>query len=123
MMIGKCFCTYAILTNFPEPLPKSVSRLFGFFHFHQIHTVTDNHGNRDGARELLSRIVQKKDWFSPFLSALRETQHGDLADDLSGSTEGNRIISLVLMCGVLISFFFLLLLRKQCRVLTILILL
>ncbi|NXJ59884.1 IFIH1 protein, partial [Rostratula benghalensis] len=52
----------------------------------RIHTVAHNHGNRDGARELLSRIVQKKDWFSPFLVALRETQHGDLADDLSGNT-------------------------------------
>ncbi|XP_030133237.4 interferon-induced helicase C domain-containing protein 1 isoform X1 [Taeniopygia guttata] len=52
----------------------------------RIHTVTDNRGNRDGARELLSRIVQKKDWFSSFLIALRETQHEDLADDLSGNT-------------------------------------
>ncbi|NXF83226.1 IFIH1 protein, partial [Sclerurus mexicanus] len=52
----------------------------------RIHTVTDNRGNRDGARELLSRIVQKKNWFSSFLVALRETQHGDLADDLSGNT-------------------------------------
>ncbi|NXJ81973.1 IFIH1 protein, partial [Trogon melanurus] len=56
----------------------------------RIHAVTDNRGNRDGARELLSRIVQKKDWFSPFLIALRETQHGDLADDLSGNTGENR---------------------------------
>ncbi|NXP11433.1 IFIH1 protein, partial [Thinocorus orbignyianus] len=56
----------------------------------RIQTVTDNHGNRDGARELLSRIVQKKDWFSPFLHALRETQHGDLADDLSGNTGENK---------------------------------
>ncbi|NXM70107.1 IFIH1 protein, partial [Serilophus lunatus] len=56
----------------------------------RIHTVTDNHGNRDGARELLSRIVRKKNWFSPFLSALRETQHGDLADDLSGNIGENR---------------------------------
>ncbi|XP_071667077.1 interferon-induced helicase C domain-containing protein 1 isoform X2 [Patagioenas fasciata] len=56
----------------------------------RIHTVTDNHGNRDGARELLSRIVQKKDWFSPFLIALRETQHGDLADDLSGNRGGTE---------------------------------
>ncbi|NXH18558.1 IFIH1 protein, partial [Bucco capensis] len=56
----------------------------------RIHTVTENRGNRDGARELLSRIVQKKDWFSPFLIALRETQHGDLADDLSGNTGENR---------------------------------
>ncbi|NXD72559.1 IFIH1 protein, partial [Eolophus roseicapillus] len=50
-----------------------------------IHTVTDNRGNREGARELLSRLVQKKDWFSRFLIALRETQHGGLADDLSGN--------------------------------------
>ncbi|NXV97811.1 IFIH1 protein, partial [Calonectris borealis] len=56
----------------------------------RIHTVTDNRGNRDGARELLSRIVQKKDWFSHFLIALRETQHGGLADDLSGNTGENR---------------------------------
>uniref|UniRef100_A0A8C4V7J0 RNA helicase n=1 Tax=Falco tinnunculus TaxID=100819 RepID=A0A8C4V7J0_FALTI len=56
----------------------------------RIQTVTDNRGNRDGARELLSRIVQKKDWFSPFLVALRETQHGDLADDLSGNTGGRE---------------------------------
>ncbi|NXC65472.1 IFIH1 protein, partial [Anhinga anhinga] len=56
----------------------------------RIHAVTDNRGNRDGARELLSRIVQKKDWFSPFLIALRETEHGDLADDLSGNTGENR---------------------------------
>uniref|UniRef100_A0A8C0F9K0 RNA helicase n=1 Tax=Bubo bubo TaxID=30461 RepID=A0A8C0F9K0_BUBBB len=65
----------------------------------RIHAVTDNRGNREGARELLSRIVQKKDWFSPFLIALRETQHGGLADDLSGNTGGNNLISLVLMCG------------------------
>ncbi|NXL80264.1 IFIH1 protein, partial [Leptocoma aspasia] len=56
----------------------------------RIQTVTDNRGNRDGARELLSRIVQKKDWFSSFLIALRETQHEDLADDLSGNTEENK---------------------------------
>ncbi|XP_009074247.1 PREDICTED: interferon-induced helicase C domain-containing protein 1, partial [Acanthisitta chloris] len=56
----------------------------------RIHAVTENRGNRDGARELLSRIVQKKDWFSPFLIALRETEHGDLADDLSGNTGGTE---------------------------------
>ncbi|NXF10605.1 IFIH1 protein, partial [Smithornis capensis] len=55
----------------------------------RIHTITDNQGNRDGARELLSRIVRKKNWFSPFLIALRETEHGDLADDLSGNTGEN----------------------------------
>ncbi|NXA86040.1 IFIH1 protein, partial [Melanocharis versteri] len=56
----------------------------------RIQAVTDNRGNRDGARELLSRIVQKKDWFSSFLIALRETQHEDLADDLSGNTGENK---------------------------------
>ncbi|XP_009899493.2 interferon-induced helicase C domain-containing protein 1 [Dryobates pubescens] len=56
----------------------------------RIHAVTDNRGNRDGARELLSRIVQKKDWFSHFLVALRETQHGSLADELSGNTKGTE---------------------------------
>lgn len=49
--------------------------------------------------------MQKKDWFSPFLIALRETRHGDLADDLSGNTGGNNLISLVLTCGLLISIF------------------
>uniref|UniRef100_A0A803VZX5 RNA helicase n=1 Tax=Ficedula albicollis TaxID=59894 RepID=A0A803VZX5_FICAL len=72
----------------------------------RIQTVTDNRGNRDGARELLSRIVQKKDWFSSFLVALRETQHEDLACDLSGNTGGNNLISLALMCGFLISLLF-----------------
>ncbi|NXQ61836.1 IFIH1 protein, partial [Anthoscopus minutus] len=56
----------------------------------RIQTITDNHGNRDGARELLSRIIQKKDWFSSFLIALRETQHEDLADDLSDNTGENK---------------------------------
>ncbi|XP_065526633.1 interferon-induced helicase C domain-containing protein 1 isoform X2 [Lathamus discolor] len=55
-----------------------------------IHTVTDSRGNREGARELLSRLVQKKDWFSRFLIALRETQHGGLADDLSGNIGGTK---------------------------------
>uniref|UniRef100_A0A8B9IRK8 Interferon induced with helicase C domain 1 n=1 Tax=Amazona collaria TaxID=241587 RepID=A0A8B9IRK8_9PSIT len=55
-----------------------------------IHTVTENRGNREGARELLSRLVQKKDWFSRFLIALRETQHGSLADDLSGNIGGTK---------------------------------
>lgn len=116
--------------NVLTPFPKSVWGLFLIFYFCQIQTVTDNRGNRDGARELLSRIVQKKDWFSSFLIALRETQHEDLADDLSGNTGGNHIISLVQMCGFLISllsffcllffFFFVLLLKKQCRIPTIL---
>lgn len=98
-MRGKHICTYTILTNFPKPFPKSVSGLCLVFYFHQIHTVTDCRGNREGARELLSRLVQKKDWFSRFLIALRETQHGGLADDLSGNIGGNNLISLALICG------------------------
>ncbi|KAM8806956.1 interferon-induced helicase C domain-containing protein 1 [Eudromia elegans] len=54
----------------------------------RIQTTAENRGNREGARELLSRIVQKKDWYSLFLRALRETQHEDLADELSGNTAG-----------------------------------
>lgn len=91
-MTGKYFCSYTILANFPKLFQNSVSKLF-FFYFYQISAVTQTRGNRDGARELLSRIVQKKDWFSPFLVALRETQHEDLADDLSGNTGGNHLIT------------------------------
>ncbi|KAG6940043.1 interferon induced with helicase C domain 1, partial [Chelydra serpentina] len=47
--------------------------------------TTENRGDREGARELLSRIIKKKDWFSPFLAVLRETKHGNLADELSGN--------------------------------------
>lgn len=93
-----------MLTNLLRPFPICLRVVSGFF-FNQIQTVTDNRGNRDGARELLSRIVQKKDWFSSFLVALRETQHEDLANDLSGNTGGNNLISLVLMSGFLISLF------------------
>ncbi|NXU15475.1 IFIH1 protein, partial [Pardalotus punctatus] len=56
----------------------------------RIQAVTDNRGNREGARELLSRIVQKKDWFSSFLVALREAKLEDLADELSGNTGENK---------------------------------
>ncbi|CAM4616064.1 unnamed protein product [Lepidochelys olivacea] len=51
----------------------------------RILAATENHGDREGARELLSRIIKKKDWFSPFLAVLRETKHGNLADELSGN--------------------------------------
>nr|XP_006114909.1 interferon-induced helicase C domain-containing protein 1 [Pelodiscus sinensis] len=53
----------------------------------RILAVIANHGKRDGARELLSRIIKKKDWFSPFLDALRETKHGHLADELCGNIQ------------------------------------
>ncbi|XP_043854813.1 interferon-induced helicase C domain-containing protein 1 [Dromiciops gliroides] len=44
----------------------------------------ENHGNECAVRELLSRIVQKEDWFSKFLSILRETEYFQLAEDLTG---------------------------------------
>ncbi|XP_067405457.1 interferon-induced helicase C domain-containing protein 1 isoform X2 [Emydura macquarii macquarii] len=53
----------------------------------QIVAKTENYGNKEGARELLSRIIKKKDWFSSFLAVLRETEHGILADELSGNTQ------------------------------------
>ncbi|XP_066543336.1 interferon-induced helicase C domain-containing protein 1 [Amia ocellicauda] len=46
---------------------------------------TDNHGNINGARLLLRRIVQKPPgWFSDFLKALQRAQHGDLVMELTG---------------------------------------
>uniref|UniRef100_A0A8C8VM30 RNA helicase n=1 Tax=Pelusios castaneus TaxID=367368 RepID=A0A8C8VM30_9SAUR len=50
----------------------------------RIYAKTENYGNKEGAREFLSRIVKKKDWFSLFLAALRETEHGNLANELAG---------------------------------------
>ncbi|XP_020668240.3 interferon-induced helicase C domain-containing protein 1 isoform X3 [Pogona vitticeps] len=47
-------------------------------------------GNRQAVRELLSRVVKKKRWFSPFLEALRESGHGDEAAKLSGQENGNE---------------------------------
>ncbi|XP_071418436.1 interferon-induced helicase C domain-containing protein 1 isoform X2 [Pithys albifrons albifrons] len=85
---------HGTLVNRMQPVQVSEKCLeMGIFQeddLDRIHTVTDNRGNRDGARELLSRIVQKKDWFSSFLVALRETQHEDLADELSGNTGGTE---------------------------------
>nr|XP_033802778.1 interferon-induced helicase C domain-containing protein 1 [Geotrypetes seraphini] len=48
------------------------------------------HGEQEATRELLSRIVRKRDWFSPFLSALRETEHRDLVDELTGGDNGRN---------------------------------
>ncbi|XP_007494333.2 interferon-induced helicase C domain-containing protein 1 [Monodelphis domestica] len=43
--------------------------------------LNENYGNEHAVRELLNRIVQKEDWFSKFLSILRETEHIKLAED------------------------------------------
>nr|XP_056717258.1 interferon-induced helicase C domain-containing protein 1 [Euleptes europaea] len=48
----------------------------------------DTHGNREAVRELLNRVVWKREWLSPFLAALRAAGHEDIADDLSGPENG-----------------------------------
>ncbi|XP_053141257.1 interferon-induced helicase C domain-containing protein 1 [Hemicordylus capensis] len=45
-------------------------------------------GNIAAVRELLSRIVQKKEWFSPFLEALCEAGHKKSAALLTGQENG-----------------------------------
>ncbi|XP_076859013.1 interferon-induced helicase C domain-containing protein 1 [Brachyhypopomus gauderio] len=57
--------------------------------------VNDQHGNRAGARLLLSRLVRKEiGWYSEFLEALEETGHGMLAHELRGETlEGHDTVS------------------------------
>lgn len=47
-------------------------------------STAENHGNESGVRELLRRIVQKKDWFSTFLNILRQTGNDKLAEELTG---------------------------------------
>uniref|UniRef100_A0A6I8RVZ4 RNA helicase n=1 Tax=Xenopus tropicalis TaxID=8364 RepID=A0A6I8RVZ4_XENTR len=50
-----------------------------------ISNVTDQHGNQQGSRELLNRIIKKQDWFSKFLTVLRTMGQNSLADYLTGS--------------------------------------
>ncbi|XP_037705461.1 interferon-induced helicase C domain-containing protein 1 isoform X2 [Choloepus didactylus] len=54
-------------------------------------TAAENNGNESGVRELLKRIVQKENWFSTFLTVLRETGNDELAQELIGtsSSESN----------------------------------
>ncbi|XP_062972546.1 interferon-induced helicase C domain-containing protein 1 isoform X2 [Elgaria multicarinata webbii] len=53
----------------------------------QIKATDAARGNGEAVRELLYRIVKKKQWFSPFLEALREAKHEDIAAELSGENE------------------------------------
>ncbi|XP_053483146.1 interferon-induced helicase C domain-containing protein 1 [Ictalurus furcatus] len=47
--------------------------------------VTENRGNRAGARMLLSQLPKNEfGWFSQFLDALRETEHTRLVQELQG---------------------------------------
>nr|AYN78121.1 melanoma differentiation-associated protein 5 [Pimephales promelas] len=47
--------------------------------------ATENHGNMNGARVLLKRLVKNEaGWFSKFLQALEETEHRELVRELRG---------------------------------------
>ncbi|KAF4026434.1 hypothetical protein G4228_018433 [Cervus hanglu yarkandensis] len=54
-------------------------------------SAAENNGNEAGVRELLKRIVQKENWFSTFLTVLRQTGNDELARELTGTNghEGN----------------------------------
>lgn len=49
-------------------------------------SAAENNGNEAGVRELLRRIVQKENWFSVFVTVLRETENEALAQELTGSS-------------------------------------
>ncbi|XP_003226281.2 interferon-induced helicase C domain-containing protein 1 isoform X1 [Anolis carolinensis] len=63
----------------------------GLFHDEDLERVKaeDARGNCPAVRELLCRIVQKKDWFSPFVKVLRKTGHEKAADALCGQENGS----------------------------------
>eukprot|EP00069_Balaena_mysticetus_P009349 bmy_06226T0 len=48
-------------------------------------SAAENNGNEAGVRELLKRIVQKENWFSTFLTVLRQTGNYALAQELTGA--------------------------------------
>lgn len=58
-------------------------------------SAAENNGNEAGVRELLKRIVQKENWFSTFLTVLRQTGNDELARELTGTNghEGNTGIA------------------------------
>ncbi|KAG8510446.1 Interferon-induced helicase C domain-containing protein 1 [Galemys pyrenaicus] len=43
------------------------------------------HGDASAVRELLKRIVQKENWFSTFLTVLRETENQKLVEEFTGT--------------------------------------
>lgn len=53
--------------------------------------AAENSGNEAGVRELLRRIVQKENWFSTFLTVLKQTGNDALVRELTGdsASEGN----------------------------------
>ncbi|CAK6954109.1 interferon-induced helicase C domain-containing protein 1 [Scomber scombrus] len=55
-----------------------------------VNTESKNRGSRNGARELLRRIVRNRPgWFSKFLNILRVTEHKDLYQLTGGSPESD----------------------------------
>nr|XP_028603025.1 interferon-induced helicase C domain-containing protein 1 [Podarcis muralis] len=62
-------------------------QLFTFEDVERIRAENATTGNAAAVRVLLSRVVQKKEWLSPFLQALRDSGHEDAADILSGHKE------------------------------------
>ncbi|XP_005897350.3 interferon-induced helicase C domain-containing protein 1 [Bos mutus] len=48
-------------------------------------SAAENNGNEAGVRELLKRIVQKENWFSTFLTILRQTGNDALAREFTGT--------------------------------------
>ncbi|XP_034510540.1 interferon-induced helicase C domain-containing protein 1 isoform X3 [Ailuropoda melanoleuca] len=48
--------------------------------------AAESNGNESGVRELLRRIVQKENWFSEFLTVLRQTENHALVQELTGTT-------------------------------------
>nr|KAF6353360.1 interferon induced with helicase C domain 1 [Pipistrellus kuhlii] len=48
-------------------------------------SAAEKNGNEAGVRELLRRIVQKENWFSAFVTVLRETENEALAQELTGA--------------------------------------
>uniref|UniRef100_A0A673V764 Interferon-induced helicase C domain-containing protein 1 n=1 Tax=Suricata suricatta TaxID=37032 RepID=A0A673V764_SURSU len=49
-------------------------------------SAAESNGNESGVRELLKRIVQKENWFSTFLTVLRQTENYALIEELTGTT-------------------------------------
>ncbi|XP_019693730.2 interferon-induced helicase C domain-containing protein 1 isoform X4 [Felis catus] len=49
-------------------------------------SAAESNGNESGVRELLKRIVQKENWFSAFLTVLRQTENYALVEELTGTT-------------------------------------
>ncbi|KAG8124999.1 hypothetical protein E2320_020291, partial [Naja naja] len=54
----------------------------------RIVSLKNKQGNKSAVREMLCRIIQKKEWLSPFLEALGEAGHANMAAYISGHPNG-----------------------------------